>query len=173
MIRFIASAFASLILFLPAAFAQLETGPLTIMSGETEHSFTVELANDPEEVQTGLMNREELAADTGMLFDFGQPREANMWMKNTLIPLDLIFIAPDSTIESIAANAEPYSLESIRSQGPVIAVLELAGGRAAALGIEGTPGFVIGDTVVPGYVDASEILRLVQIAREDCKTCAR
>ena len=81
MLRFITSALASLVLFLPAAFAQLETGPLTIRSGEAEHSFTVELANDPEEVQTGLMNREELAADAGMLFDFGQPREANMWMK--------------------------------------------------------------------------------------------
>jgi len=136
MIRFIASAFAALALFLPAAFAQLETGPLTILSGETEHSFTVELANDPEEVQMGLMNREELAADAGMLFDFGQPREANMWMKNTLISLDMLFIDPDGKVLAIAREAVPGSLRRINPGVPVKAVLELAGGRAAELGIE-------------------------------------
>lgn len=136
MIRFISSAFASLVLFLPAAFAQLETGPLTIMSGETEHSFTVELANDPEEVQTGLMNREELAENAGMLFDFGQPREANMWMKNTLIPLDMLFIDTDGDVLAIARDAVPGSLRRINPGFPVKAVLELAGGRAEELGIE-------------------------------------
>lgn len=136
MIRFIASAFASLALFLPVAFAQLETGPLTILSGEAEHSFTVELANDPEEVQMGLMNREELAADAGMLFDFGQPREANMWMKNTLISLDMLFIDPDGKVLAIAREAVPGSLRRINPGVPVKAVLELAGGRAAELGIE-------------------------------------
>ena len=136
MIRFISSAFASLVLFLPAAFAQLETGPLTIMSGETEHSFTVELANDPEEVQTGLMNREELAENAGMLFDFGQPREANMWMKNTLISLDMLFIDPDGKVLAIARETVPGSLRRIKPGVPVKGVLELAGGRAAELGIE-------------------------------------
>ena len=141
MLRFITSALASLVLFLPAAFAQLETGPLTIRSGEAEHSFTVELANDPEEVQTGLMNREELAADAGMLFDFGQPREANMWMKNTLIPLDMLFMDTDGTILAIARNAVPGSLRRINPGVPVKGVLELNGGRAEELGI------VPGDTV--------------------------
>ena len=136
MIRFIASAFTSLALFLPVALAQLETGPLTILSGEAEHSFTVELANDPEEVQMGLMNREELAADAGMLFDFGQPREANMWMKNTLISLDMLFIDPDGKVLAIAREAVPRSLRRINPGVPVKAVLELAGGRAAELGIE-------------------------------------
>ncbi|MEE2921645.1 DUF192 domain-containing protein [Hyphomonas sp.] len=136
MLRSIVLALASLIVFLPAAFAQLETGPLTVTSGDTEHRFTVELANDPEEVQTGLMNREELGPDAGMLFDFGQPREANMWMKNTLIPLDMLFIDTDGEVLAIARDAVPGSLRRINPGFPVKAVLELAGGRAEELGIE-------------------------------------
>ena len=136
MTRFIASAIASLFLLLPAAYAQLETGPLKIVSGEQEHSFTVELANDPEEISTGLMNREEMAADAGMIFDFGQPRQANMWMKNTLLPLDMLFLDTDGSILAIARNAVPGSLRRITPGVPVKGVLELNAGVAEDLGLE-------------------------------------
>lgn len=141
MLRFIASAIASLILFLPAAFAQLETGPLSIQSGDEVHAFTVELANDPEEITTGLMERAELAPDAGMLFDFGVPREANMWMKNTLISLDMLFLDSDGKVLAIARETVPGSLRRINPGVPVKGVLELAGGRADELGIE--PGDVV------------------------------
>jgi uncharacterized membrane protein (UPF0127 family) len=82
------------------------------------------------------MNRSELAPDRGMIFPFDPPRGASFWMKNTLIPLDMIFVATDGSIANIAANTVPLSLEPVLSEGPVGAVLELAGGRAAELGIK-------------------------------------
>lgn len=84
------------------------------------------------------MHRQSVAPDRGMLFPYNPPQTASFWMKNTLIPLDLIFIRPDGTIGRIADNAVPLSLEPIPSLEPVSAVLEIAGGRAAELGI--TPG---------------------------------
>ena len=110
--------------------------PLQIVSPGRRHEFTVEVAQTPEEQAQGLMFRQSLAPDAGMLFPFNPPRPASFWMKNTLIPLDLIFIRTDGTIESIAPNAVPRSLEAIPSRGPVAAVLEIAGGRAAALGLK-------------------------------------
>lgn len=115
--------------------------PLTITSGGRDIDFRVEYTTTPEAEMKGLMFRTELGPNEGMIFPNkvmnpgAPPAPRSFYMKNTLIPLDLIFIAPDSTIESIAANAEPYSLDSIRSQGPVIAVLEIPGGRAAELGL--------------------------------------
>ena len=134
--RFLAFGLAAIVLAAPIALAELETGPLSIDSGDGTHAFTVELANDPEEITTGLMNRESMAPDAGMLFDFGQPREAAMWMKNTLIPLDMLFIDPTGKVIAIARNAVPGSLRTISPGVPVKAVLELNGGRAAELGIE-------------------------------------
>ena len=134
--RFIACGLAAIALVTPLALAELETGPLTIDSENGAHAFTVELANDPDEITTGLMNRESMAPDAGMLFDFGQPRDAAMWMKNTLIPLDMLFIGPDGGVIAIARNAVPGSLRTITPGVPVKAVLELNGGRAAELGIE-------------------------------------
>ena len=111
------------------------------------HRFTVELAVSPAEIQRGLMFRESLADDAGMLFFYQQCRLAQFWMKNTLIPLDMIFISPmgrildmifieaDGRIARITAMAEPQSLEIRASGVPVNGVLEIAGGRAAALGI--------------------------------------
>lgn len=119
------------------AFAQtLETSDLTITSDEASHSFTVELADEPSEISFGLMERESLGEDAGMLFNFGNPREPAMWMKNTLIPLDMLFITSDGTIQAIARNTVPGSLRTISPGMPVKAVLEINGGRAAALGIE-------------------------------------
>ncbi|WP_339832938.1 DUF192 domain-containing protein [uncultured Parvibaculum sp.] len=99
------------------------------------HRFTVELAVSPAEIQRGLMFRESLADDAGMLFFYQQCRLAQFWMKNTLIPLDMIFIEADGRIARITAMAEPQSLEIRASGVPVNGVLEIAGGRAAALGI--------------------------------------
>ena len=82
------------------------------------------------------MYREALAPDRGMLFPYDPPQIASFWMKNTLIPLDIIFIRGDGTIARIAANTVPLSLEPVQSLEPVAAVLEIAGGRAAELGIE-------------------------------------
>lgn len=81
------------------------------------------------------MNRNELAPDRGMIFPFAQPRQASFWMKDTLIPLDIIFVRADGTVANIE-NAVPLSLEPVMSAGPVNAVLELPGGRAAELGIK-------------------------------------
>jgi uncharacterized membrane protein (UPF0127 family) len=99
------------------------------------HLFTVEVARTEAEQARGLMNRRTLAADAGMLFPFDPPRPASFWMRNTLIPLDMIFVRPDGTIARIAANTVPLSEEPVGVTEPVTAVLELNGGRAAALGI--------------------------------------
>lgn len=142
MMRFILTFLFAAAMFVQAAFAQLETAPLSIKSGDGTHAFTVEMAVTPEEIQQGLMFRKELAPDAGMLFDFGMTRQASMWMKNTLIPLDMLFILEDGRVIAIARNAQPGSLRSIGPGVPVRAVLELPGGRAKELGIEP------GDTVV-------------------------
>ncbi|WP_240913759.1 DUF192 domain-containing protein [Sphingomonas sp. HDW15A] len=109
--------------------------PLTVRSDGRTHRFTVEVARTPEEQTYGLMNRGSLDPDRGMIFPYDPPQEVAFWMKNTLIPLDIIFIAPGGRILNIAANTTPLSLEPVPSAGPVEAVLELAGGRAAELGM--------------------------------------
>jgi uncharacterized membrane protein (UPF0127 family) len=118
----------------------LPVGPtqeLTVMTADGSRRFDVEVADTPEELQQGLMNREGLADDAGMLFWFGHPpRVVSFWMKDTLIPLDMLFITADGTISGIHQEASPNDLTSISSEEPVIAVLEIAGGRAAALGIK-------------------------------------
>ncbi len=115
--------------------AGLRLIPLTISSAGQSHVFTVELAGTVQEQARGLMFRKDLAPDKGMIFPLKETRMASFWMKNTVIPLDIIFIRTDGTIESIAANTTPYSLDPVESGEPVAAVLELAGGRAAELGI--------------------------------------
>lgn len=109
--------------------------PLTITSGGRQQDFRVEYARSDADQAKGLMFRTELGPDEGMLFHDGVVRERSFWMKNTVIPLDIIFIGADMRIRNIIAEALPYSLDSLPSDGPVLAVLELAGGRAAALGL--------------------------------------
>lgn len=142
MMRFILSFVFAAAVFVQAAFAQLETSPLSVQSGDETHAFTVELATTPEEIQQGLMFRESLAPDAGMLFDFGVTRQASMWMKNTRISLDMLFILEDGRVIAIARNTQPGSLRSVGPGVPVRAVLEIPGGRAKELGIEP------GDTVI-------------------------
>lgn len=109
--------------------------PLTIRSGKATHRFRVEVARSAEEQARGLMFRESLAPDYGMIFPMNPPRPASFWMKNTVIPLDIIFVRADGTVARIAPETVPYSLEPIESGEPVAAVLEIAGGRAAQLGL--------------------------------------
>ena len=116
--------------------AGLRLVPLTIQSGNNTHLFTVEVAETAEQQGRGLMFRTELGPDRGMIFPFPNDRIASFWMKNTVIPLDIIFVRRDGTIESIAANTVPYSRESVVSGEPVATVLEIAGGRAAELEIK-------------------------------------
>lgn len=114
----------------------LEVMPLAVIGDEeNRHEFRVEVARTSLEQARGLMFRTEMAPDEGMLFPLSPPREASFWMKNTVIPLDIIFIGPDRRILNIEANAVPYSLEPRLSEGAAVAVLELNAGRAAALGI--------------------------------------
>ena len=115
--------------------AGLDVVPLTIRSGAKSHSFTVEVARTPDQQSRGLMYRPALGADDGMIFPFDPPRPASFWMKNTMIPLDMLFIRADGTIARVAANTVPYSLDPVEEGEPVIAVLEIAGGRSAQLGI--------------------------------------
>jgi uncharacterized membrane protein (UPF0127 family) len=113
----------------------LEVIPLTITRNGKSHAFRVEVAQTMEQQQKGLMFRTEMGPDEGMLFPSDTPELRSFWMKNTVIPLDIVFIGPDHLISNIAANAVPYSLDPIPSSGAAIAVLELNGGRAAQLGI--------------------------------------
>ncbi len=109
--------------------------PLTIKTAEAQHDFIVEVAKTSEEQAKGLMFRTKLDPKEGMLFPFKKSRIASFWMKNTVIPLDIIFIRKDGTIESIAARTTPYSLEAVQSGAPVHAVLELAAGQSEKLSI--------------------------------------
>ncbi|MCB2077462.1 MAG: DUF192 domain-containing protein [Novosphingobium sp.] len=118
-----------------AASAARAEETLTIDTANGAVAFTVELALTSEEQARGLMFRNSLAERHGMLFDFGDEREVSMWMKNTLIPLDMLFIRADGTIHRIAANTEPLSLDIIGSHGDVKAVFEIAGGSARTLGV--------------------------------------
>lgn len=131
--------FALLLAALPAiALAQLQhfpTAPLTIVTASGPQHFTVEVATTPAQMEQGLMFRQSLAPDAGMIFDFGEPETASMWMKNTWIPLDMLFVDAKGRIVNIHERAVPGSLEAIDAAAPVRAVIELNGGTAARLRI--------------------------------------
>ena len=114
--------------------AGLQQMTLDIRSGAKTHRFIVEVARSAQEQETGLMNRPTLSPDRGMIFPYDPPQPVAFWMKNTLIPLDMIFIRADGTIARIA-TAVPLSLEPVPAAEPIAAVLEIGGGRAAELGI--------------------------------------
>ena len=119
--------------------------PLAACSGENtavlhtasgDYTFNIEVVDNDASRAKGLMFRQELAKDAGMLFDFFVERETSFWMQNTFIPLDMVFIAADGTVKTIHANARPLDTTPIASGVPVRFVLEIPGGRAAEIGLK-------------------------------------
>lgn len=115
---------------------RFEKSDLTIESGGKRHRFTVEFADNDERRTLGLMHRRQMAADAGMLFDFKRDGPVAMWMRNTLIPLDMLFVDREGIVRHIHERAVPMSEAIISSEENVRAVLELNGGTAARLGLK-------------------------------------
>lgn len=146
--RRIAAALAVCLSLLPAACAEsapkadetpppvtFATAPLEIVTSTGTHVFTVEVAETPQQRERGLMYRTEMAPDAGMIFDYHRDLQISMWMKNTVLPLDMLFITADGSVFDVVKGAVPYSLEIIASGGPVRAVLELNAGTVDRLSI--------------------------------------
>lgn len=145
--RTLAVAAAIIGVSLPLA-ACSDDSTLTIHSANGDHTFAVELVDTPESRAKGLMYRQELADDAGMLFDFLAEQQVSFWMRNTFIPLDMLFITADGVVKNIHVNAKPHDATGIPSDGPVQFVLEIPGGRSVELGIEA------GDTVTHPRISA-------------------
>ena len=118
-----------------AAPAKLPVQTVTIETHGGARVFHMEIAADQASRATGLMHRTHLARNAGMLFDFHTPMMVAFWMKDTVLPLDMLFVRPDGTIASVAANAVPFSTAEIASPEEVRVVIEINGGEARALGI--------------------------------------
>ena len=116
------------------AFLRTETVAVETSSGVTE--FIAEIADSGPLREKGLMFRRSLAPERAMLFDFGQPRMVAMWMKNTYVALDMVFIREDGTVAGVASETRPHSLDSIGVDEPVLGVLEVAAGTAARIGLK-------------------------------------
>lgn len=123
------------VLLRPAQLAGATIETLEVASKSGVHAFSVEVVDNDEERQKGLMFRKELPEGKGMLFDFKTEAPVSFWMKNTYVSLDMIFIRGDGRIVSIAENTEPMSERMIPSAGPVRGVLEVVAGTARKLGI--------------------------------------
>lgn len=135
------AAFAAVVAVgLPLA-ACSDESKLTIHSETGDHTFSIEIVDTPESRAQGLMYRQELADDAGMLFDFYDDQNVSFWMRNTFIPLDMIFITSEGVVSNVHVNARPHDPTGIPSDGPVQFVLEIPGGRSVELGIDA------GDTV--------------------------
>ena len=132
--------FAFLIAFVVAldagALERFEKSTLSIVTAKGPTAFHVEMAISPTQQAQGLMYRRSMPADAGMLFVYNRPQPASFWMKNTFIPLDMIFIGADGRIVNIRQRTVPQSLTPVRSRGDVLAVLELNGGTSSRLGIK-------------------------------------
>jgi len=125
-----------LVLAVLVAARQADAAPLIIHAGGSSYKFEVELATTPAEREQGLMFRKSLAPNAGMLFLYPNEQEVAFWMKNTLIPLDMLFLKADGSIARIAHDAVPLDETPIPSNAAVKAVLEVNGGTAQALGIK-------------------------------------
>jgi len=156
MLRSLPAALAVLALLTSAAGAAPACDPdqIEILADPGSRTFSIEIADDPAEQARGLMYRPALPADAGMLFVYDRPSPASFWMRNTMIPLDMIFIDDTGRVESIAERTDPYSERVSSSQGDVRAVLEINGGLSRALGIGP------GDQVIhPAFETAPEEVR--------------
>ena len=116
--------------------AYSDDGRLVVHTSTGAYPFTVEVVDSPETRARGLMFRASLAPDAGMLFDFKEAREVSFWMRNTFIPLDMVFISSAGTVENIHVNARPHDVTSIPSGAPVQFVLEIPGGRSTEIGLK-------------------------------------
>ncbi len=116
---------------------------LTITTATGPHHFAVEVMRTRDDLERGLMFRRQMATDHGMLFDFGSPQPVTMWMKNTYLPLDMVFIAGNGRIVSVKQDAEPLSEKTISSGGDVLGVLELDAGTSKRIGLK--PGDLVTD----------------------------
>ena len=134
----LSAAWLCITIFLAPAFAQelAAIEPISIVTADTATILTTEIVNTDELRSRGLMFRHVLPPDHAMLFDFVKPRPAAMWMKNTYISLDMLFVREDGTIAAIAENTEPLSLQTISVEEPVRGVVELAAGTAKRLKIQ-------------------------------------
>jgi uncharacterized membrane protein (UPF0127 family) len=119
-----------------AELATFNRGEVTITTSAGPHKFAIELATNEVQREQGLMFRLKLPADAGMLFVYPEDQPVAIWMKNTYIPLDILFIEANGRIKNIRERAVPQSLETMPSDGPLRAVLELNGGTVARLGIK-------------------------------------
>jgi uncharacterized protein len=132
--RMLLTAAAFSLMTVPAlALATFEKSELVIESGGQAHKFVIEMARTPEQQQQGLMFRNKMEPNAGMLFVYKSAQPIAMWMYQTNIPLDMLFIAADGRIVNIHERAVPHSTTTIESAGPCVAVLELNGGTAARL----------------------------------------
>ena len=113
-----------------------DEGKLVLHSSTGDYSFNVEVVDTPESRAKGLMFVQELADDAGMLFDFKEERPVSFWMRNTFIPLDMIFVGTDGVVKNIHVNARPHDVTGIPSEGPVQFVLEIPGGRSVEIGLK-------------------------------------
>lgn len=117
-------------------FVTFPKSKLTIVTAKGSHKFDIELAVSKAQQSQGLMYRPNMAADAGMLFDYKRPQKITMWMKNTRIPLDMLFIGTDGRIVNIVERTIPHSVSTVSSKGKVQAVLEVNSGTASRLGIK-------------------------------------
>jgi uncharacterized protein len=129
----IAFSMALLIPAAPPADATMRREPVTLVTATGEHVIDAEIAETAEQKARGLMFRTSMPEQAGMLFPFGGPQEVTMWMRNTYVSLDMVFIRADGLVHRIESRTEPLSERIIASGGPVTAVLELAGGVAERL----------------------------------------
>ena len=144
----IAAAIVVICAFAVSAVRAASFQPLEIVTKNGVQVFSVEMATTEQEKETGLMYRKEVPDGKGMLFDFSPPQEVSMWMKNTYVSLDMIFIRADGRILRIAENTEPLSTKIISSQGLAKGVLEVVAGTAKKYGIE--PGDRVGHPLFNG-----------------------
>jgi len=129
--------FAVLLALSPAAVAQeAALEPLEIVTSSGTHQFSVEVMRTDEQRARGLMHRRFMAQDRGMLFDFKREEPVVMWMKNTYLSLDMVFIDKSGKVVNVAENTEPLSERIVPSSGPVLAVLELNAGTARRIGLK-------------------------------------
>ena len=145
--RLAAGAGFALNLLLPPGAVAAGNGTLVLKTDSGPHSFSIELATTPGERALGLMYRRAMPGDAGMLFLYDPPQPIEMWMRNTIIPLDMVFIGADRKVRRIESNTEPFSTQLISSEGAVQGVLEVNAGTAETIGLKA------GDEVVYPPID--------------------